>query len=75
MAQHSKRGTVKRSRPTDIARIFADGALIDEAIREAGRVARRRHKLAGHPIVVSQNGRPVRIKPEDIVIYLRQMES
>ncbi len=57
---------MKRRGPRDIGRIFAEGVLIDEAIRQAGREARRRHKQAGHPIIGWHKGKVVRVMPEEI---------
>ena len=50
----------------DIDRAFAEGALIDEAIEEAGRTAAIEHKRAGLPLVVWKHGRVAYIPPEAI---------
>ena len=41
---------------------------ITEAIRKATRIAMRKHKFYGVPIVVWKDGKVVEIQPEDIVI-------
>ena len=41
----------------DIDRIFADGALIDEAVQTASHVAVDAHQRAGRPLVGVRNGR------------------
>jgi hypothetical protein len=41
---------------------------IMEALREAGREARRRHKALGHPIVIWRDGRVVEVPPEEIEV-------
>lgn len=43
-----------------------DRPLILEALREAVREALQRHKKAGNPVAVWQDGRVVWIQPEDI---------
>ena len=52
----------------DIDKIFADGTLIDEALKKAAREAVRRHKRDGHPIVAWRDGHVVWIQPEDICV-------
>lgn len=49
-----------------IGEIFADGRLVDEALKRAVREAILRHKLAGNPIVVWEDGKTVWIQPENI---------
>lgn len=41
---------------------------IDAACKLAVREALRKHKLAGNPVAVSENGRIVLLKPEEIEI-------
>jgi hypothetical protein len=50
----------------DIDAIFADGRIIERAIREAVRQAMVRHKRLGESIAVSRNGTIVTIPPEEI---------
>jgi hypothetical protein len=50
----------------DIAKAFAEGTLIDEAIEEAARNAAIQHKRAGLPLVVWRNDRVAYIPPERI---------
>ncbi len=52
----------------DIDKIFADGRLIDRAIRLAAREALLEHKRAGLPIVVYQNGKTVLVPAHKIKI-------
>lgn len=53
-------------KPDRIDRAFAEGTSIDDALIEAVRDARRRHKEAGNPIVEWHNGRICWIDAEDI---------
>ena len=46
-----------------------------DAMREAVREALVRHKLAGHPIAVWQDGQVVWIQPEDIPVGLSKERS
>lgn len=50
----------------DIARIFAEGRLIDQAIAASVKKALQEHKRAGNPIAVWQNGGVVWVEPEFI---------
>jgi hypothetical protein len=52
----------------NIDRIFADGRLIDRAIRLAAREALLQHKRAGLPIVVYQNGKTVLVPVRKIKV-------
>lgn len=52
--------------PDPIDRAFAEGTPIDEAIAEAVREARQRHKLAGNPVVEWRDGKIVWVPPEEI---------
>lgn len=54
-------------KPT-IDEIFADGRAIDEALTEAARDARRRHKALGNPMATWIDGEVVWVQPEDIVV-------
>lgn len=51
--------------PTPAER-FNDRAIIDEALREAARDARRFHKAMGNPMATLVDGQVVWIQPEDI---------
>lgn len=55
----------KPARP-DIDKIFAEGRLIDEAIRESVRSALLMHKRAGNPVAVWRDGKVVMLKPENL---------
>ncbi len=59
---------MRRRRPRDIAKIFAEGVEIDAALKRAVREALLTHKRAGNPIAQWRNGRVVWIPPEDIVV-------
>jgi hypothetical protein len=49
-----------------IDRAFAEGTLIDTALVEAVRAARKRHKEAGNPVVEWRDGKLCWIAPENI---------
>lgn len=51
----------------NLAALFEDDAL-DDAIRQAGRDARLRHKQMGVPLVIWRDGKVVEIPPEEIVV-------
>ena len=51
---------------TALDELFDDGTLIDAALREAARDARRRHKALGLPMVTWASGQVVWVQPEDI---------
>lgn len=55
----------KQPKP-DIDRIFADGRLIDEAMRESVQKAFLEHKRAGNPIATMKDGKVVLVNPEVI---------
>jgi len=54
------------AKPTkpDIDKVFADGRLIDEAIRQGVHRALLEHKRAGNPVAVRSEGKVVMLKPE-----------
>ena len=52
----------------DIGKIFAEGTLIDEAVRKAVKEAVLMHKRAGNPIVVCKDGEMVWLSPEEIEV-------
>ena len=58
------------TKPIDIAEVLSDTARVTEAIRQAGREARLKHKQMGVPLVVWQDGKVVEIPPEEIVVDL-----
>ena len=49
-----------------IDRAFAEGTPIDQALEAAVLAALRRHKQAGNPIAVWQNGQLCWVPPEQI---------
>ena len=59
---------MKGDKPPNLDRIWAEGTLIDRALRAGVREALLRHKLLGQPVVVWENGRTVRVPPEDIPV-------
>jgi hypothetical protein len=52
----------------DVGARLADTRRVTEAVREAGRQARLKHKQMGVPLVVWQDGKIVHIPPEEIVV-------
>ncbi|MEW6327239.1 MAG: hypothetical protein AB1487_06555 [Thermodesulfobacteriota bacterium] len=52
-----------------IDEIFAEGTLIDKALREGVQEALIIHKKLGNPIVAWRDGKIVRIRPEEIIIH------
>lgn len=50
----------------DIDRLFSEGTPIDEAVEQAAREARRRHRLAGTPMVVYRDGRIVKVPADQL---------
>jgi hypothetical protein len=59
---------IRPLKPSDIDERFADTDRVTEAIRQAGRDARLRHKQLGVPLVVWRDGQVVEIPPEEIVV-------
>lgn len=53
---------------TEIDEIFADGTLIDLALKQAVQEALLRHKQAGNPVVAWHDGKIVWIPPEEIPV-------
>lgn len=51
-----------------IDRAFAEGTPIDEALIEAVREARRRHKEAGKPVAEWRDGKLCWVAPENIEV-------
>lgn len=49
-----------------LAERFNDRAIIDQALREAARDARRFHKAMGNPMATLIDGKVVWVQPEDI---------
>ena len=48
--------------------LFEDGRVIDEALLEAARDARRLHKALGNPMATWVDGRVEWVQPEDIEV-------
>ncbi|MDP2992331.1 MAG: hypothetical protein Q8O04_02305 [Deltaproteobacteria bacterium] len=57
-----------KKREKSIDEIFAEGTLIDKALREGVQEALIIHKKLGNPIVVWRDGKIVRIRPEEISV-------
>lgn len=57
---------MKEIREKNIDQIFAEGTLIDRALKQAVHEAVLQHKRAGNPIAAWRDGRTVWLKPEDI---------
>ena len=51
-----------------IKELFEDGRVIDDALREAARDARRLHKALGNPMATWKDGHVVWVQPEDIQV-------
>ena len=53
-----------------ITELFDEGTIIDKALREAARDARRFHKAIGNPMATWRDGNVVWVQPEEIVVDL-----
>ena len=60
--------TVRRSSKKDIGKIFKEGTLIDEALKEAVRKAMLQHKRNGNSVVTWRNGKVVWIPADRIEV-------
>jgi hypothetical protein len=49
-----------------VGQLFKEGTAIDAALRRAVQDALRRHKLLGNTVVVWQDGKVIRLQPEEI---------
>ena len=70
-----ERRMIRPIKPIDIGERLADTERVTEAVREAGREARLKHKQLGVPIVVWRDGQVVEIPPEEIVVDAPQADS
>ncbi len=59
---------MRRSSSKDVSRIFKEGTLIDDALREAVRKALLQHKRNGNPIATWQDGKVVWIPADQIQV-------
>ncbi len=59
---------MKEAKATDIEVLFREGTPIDKALKQAVREAMIRHKKEGNSVISWQDGKIVRIKPEDIPV-------
>lgn len=57
----------KKTKP-DIGRIFSEGHLIDQAVRDSVQKALREHKRAKNTIAEWRDGKVVLLKPEAILV-------
>ena len=58
---------MKEAHEKNIDQLFAEGTLIDRALKQAVHEAVLQHKRAGNPIAAWRDGKTVWLKPEDIV--------
>ncbi len=58
-----------------LAKLRADSAVIEQAIRESVRDAVRLHKRAGQPMVVWRDGRVVWLSPDELPDYDRSPDA
>ena len=58
---------MSQNEPT-LDELFEDGHVIDNALREAARDARRLHKALGNPMTTWKDGQVVWVQPEDIKV-------
>lgn len=59
---------MSKTRKKTIPEIFADGAAIDKAIKEAVRQAVLEHKRAGRSLPVWRDGKVVWLPPEEVIL-------
>jgi hypothetical protein len=59
---------IRHAKDQPISELLADTERVTEAVRQAGRDARLRHKQMGVPLVVWRDGKVVEIPPEEIVV-------
>ena len=65
---------MKRRETKDIGKIFAEGTLIDEAMRRGVREAMRQHRLAGVPMVIWRDGKILHVPAEQLEQELEERE-
>ncbi|MCY3766062.1 MAG: hypothetical protein OXH06_11635 [Gemmatimonadetes bacterium] len=66
---------MRRSSSKDVSRIFEEGTLIDDALREAVRKALLQHKRKGNPIATWRNGKVVWIPAHQIEVEMDSPED
>ncbi len=66
---------MKTGKKVDIAKAFEAGTPIDSALRQAAQDAFMRHKRAGRPVVIWQDGRILRVKPETLLSQGRKRKT
>jgi len=55
-----------RKSKKDIAKIFSEGTLIDEALRAGRREALELHRRLGPPVVVYKEGETLWVMPDEL---------
>lgn len=55
-----------RKNKKDIAKIFSEGTLIDEALRAGRREALELHRRLGLPVVVYKDGKTLWVMPDEL---------
>jgi RNase P protein component len=66
---------MKREGGKDIGKIFAEGVLVDEAIRRGVREAIRRHRQAGVPMVIWRDGKIMYVAAEQLEKELEALDE
>ena len=59
---------IRKAQELDVSEILSDTQRVTEAVRQAGRDARLKHKQLGVPLVVWRDGKVVEIPPDEIVV-------
>jgi hypothetical protein len=52
----------------DVGKLLSDPQRVTDAVRQAGRDARLKHKQLGVPLVIWRDGKIVEIPPEEILV-------
>lgn len=66
---------MKPGKKIDIAKVFEAGTPIDSALRLAAKDAFLCHKRAGRPVVIWQDGRILRVKPDTLLSQGRKHKA
>lgn len=59
---------IRHTNDRPVSELLADTERVTDAVRQAGRDARLRHKQLGVPLVVWRDGKVAEIPPEEIVV-------
>jgi hypothetical protein len=65
---------MRRKSGKDISKIFAEGTLIDEALRQGVREAIRQHRLVGLPMAVWRDGKIMHIPAEQLEREVEELD-